>query len=137
LKINTVSWFDVIREREFSSSFWFYLVPRFFTLLFLVIWVVLGAISAGLLWPPQVRKWLWESSKEDVSQKKTIQDIKSILTFEEKESLLEKKFYSIKVEIKNDIKSQNDQMKREMNSGGLPPVLPGNSGCRPTTNSTA
>jgi hypothetical protein len=36
------------------------------------------AITVGFLWPPKVRKWLWDSSKEDDdSQKKNTQQIKS------------------------------------------------------------
>ncbi len=48
---------------RFSSSVLLFL--RFFALLPIVIWVMLGAITAGLLWPPQVRKGLWGSSKDD------------------------------------------------------------------------
>jgi hypothetical protein len=74
-----------------------------------VIWVVLGAIFAGLFWPPQVRKWIWESSKEEVSQKKTIQEIKNIIAFKDKESKLEARLNSMVRKIEY-IQSKNDQI---------------------------
>jgi molybdopterin-biosynthesis enzyme MoeA-like protein len=75
-----------------------------------VIWVVLGFFSAGLLWPPQGRKWIWNSSKEEVSLKKTIQEIKNIVAFEGKKSKLEDRLNSMVEQIKQDIKSKNGQM---------------------------
>ena len=32
---------------------------RIISSIFIVIWLLLGAVTAGLLWPPQVREWLW------------------------------------------------------------------------------
>jgi hypothetical protein len=68
---------------------------RLFALIILAIWVVIGAISAGLLWPPQVRKWLWGSLEEEYTHKKTIQEIKRNVTLEDEESTLEVKLDSI------------------------------------------
>jgi hypothetical protein len=113
--IDQREWLDFDMGKEFSSRCCYYLVTRFFALLLLVIWVVIGAISAGLLWPPQVRKWIWESSKEEDSQKKTIQEIKNIVAFKDKESELEARLDSMVAKIKEDIKSKNDQIIQEMN----------------------
>ncbi len=102
-------------KKEFSCFMILWFFVRVFAFIFLLLWVVLGAITAGLLWPPQVRKWLWESFKDDDSQKRDIQEIRRIVTLKEKNLPLESKLNSIILQIKNDIKSKNDQMMKEMN----------------------
>jgi hypothetical protein len=47
------------KSDEFISKSVSYLLSRFLVNFYIVVWVVLGALSAGLLWPPQIREWLW------------------------------------------------------------------------------
>jgi len=72
---------------------------------------MLGAVSAGLLWPSQVRQWLWESSEEKDSQKKTIQEIKRVVTSKDNELTLEVKLNSKMSEI-NDVKQTSQEIER-------------------------
>jgi hypothetical protein len=101
-------------------------------LIILAIWVVIGAIFAGLLWPPQVREWLWGSEKNEESQKKTIQEIKRILTFKDKESTLEVKLDSIQenfetkestLEVKLDSIQENFEKRIATLSGEINQIL--------------
>ncbi len=48
---------------EFSPQWKRYLIPRVLMMLRNIIWVMIGAIFAGLLWPPQVREWQGEKFK--------------------------------------------------------------------------
>jgi len=93
---------------------------------------VIGAIFAGLLWPPQVREWLWGSEKNEESQKKTIQEIKRILTFKDKESTLEVKLDSIQenfetkestLEVKLDSIQENFEKRIATLSGEINQIL--------------
>jgi hypothetical protein len=78
---------------------------------------ILGAVTCGWLWPDNVRSLLWggPSPKDHESMKNSIQHIKKIVAFEEKETKLEVKLNAMVAEIKNNIKSKNDQMMKEMN----------------------
>jgi hypothetical protein len=91
----------------FTQDRWFMLFIRF----------ILGAVTCGLLWPDTVRTFLWgdHSPKDDESMKNCIQHMKKILTFEEKKTALEVQLNAMVSEIKNDAKSKNDQMMKEMN----------------------
>jgi chromosome segregation ATPase len=97
----------------------------------------------GLLWPNNVRSFLWgsQSPKDNESMKNSIQHIKKIVAFEDEESPLKSKFDSVAkkieeirilnfegketelevklnsmiVEIKNDVESKRDEIIEEMN----------------------
>jgi hypothetical protein len=94
-----------------KNIFLWFLLLRVFAMLLLVIWFMLGAVSAGLLWPSQVRQWLWESSEEKDSQKKTIQEIKRVVTSKDNELTLEVKLNSKMSEI-NDVKQTSQEIER-------------------------
>lgn len=105
-----------------------YIALRFFVILFSIPWIFLGAITAGLLWPSDVRKWLWDrhSTKDDESMKNSIQHIKSILAFEEKGSLLESKLNSISEEMSNlrDIRESIQKILSEVEGVNRVATLP-------------
>jgi hypothetical protein len=105
--------YETWKGREFSSNCLSHLIHRVFVMLFILIWVLLGAVTFGLLWPPQIRHWLWKSSTDDDSQKKIIQDEKNILTFEGNNTPLEGRLKFMEEEI-GYLKCKNDQLIKGM-----------------------
>lgn len=101
--------YDRKKGREFSSSCPQWITLRLFVFILLLMWVMLGAATFGLLWPSQVREWLWSSTKDEDSQKKSIQELKRIMTFKEKESTLESFIKSTVVEIKKEIEKVDEK----------------------------
>ncbi|KAL7555241.1 LOW QUALITY PROTEIN: hypothetical protein ACHAWF_018891 [Thalassiosira exigua] len=60
---------DVEEHGILSVEFVCYNVLRFFALFFVVpLWILLGLVTFGLLWPPQVRVWLLTSQMTSVSK---------------------------------------------------------------------
>jgi hypothetical protein len=103
-------WFTQIRRltqsRWLTQFRWFICFIRY----------ILGTVTCGLLWPDNVRSFLWgdQSPKDDESMKNCIQHMKKIFTFEEKETL-EVKLNAMIAEIKKDVKTKNDQTTKQLN----------------------
>jgi hypothetical protein len=78
---------DDIDESVFSFEFICYTFLRFCTLFYIIpAWVFVGILSAGWLWPPQIREFVFtsnvsrhnsESEKEDELRKTQVQNLKS------------------------------------------------------------
>jgi hypothetical protein len=94
---------------EYSSNSWFFFIIR---LLFLL----LGFVTAGLFWPPQVRSWIWgrHKNQNEVSLKDTVQDVKKILTFQNEEVTMEYYLKSMTAEIKQEVNIENGKTENEI-----------------------
>jgi hypothetical protein len=98
------------KDYEFGSECKRFIMPRLINILYIWVWLILGAVTAGLLWPPQIRKWLWarhgKSLKNEGSPKESNQD-------QELEKNLDDKLESIVAEIKAEIVKVKESIKLE------------------------
>uniref|UniRef100_A0A6U3AAI1 Ion transport domain-containing protein n=1 Tax=Entomoneis paludosa TaxID=265537 RepID=A0A6U3AAI1_9STRA len=77
---------------------WVYNFFRIFSIIFIIpLWAVLGLVSAGLLWPPQVREALFVQKEAGISRAE-----------------VERKKLEKLVGIQNDMKALKQEMMREM-----------------------
>jgi hypothetical protein len=52
-----------------SIEFWCYVLVRFGAFFFVIpLWLLIGLCTAGWLWPPQVREWLFQQKKAAISR---------------------------------------------------------------------
>jgi hypothetical protein len=93
----------------FGSKSLYYLIPRVTCALIIIIWLIIGALLCGFIWPPQVRKMFWDSccppkrlTDEDL-WKESIQDIKRIVKDQETAKMSEMKFKHIVTEMKAEL----------------------------------
>lgn len=98
-----VSLFDpnLFKENDISSlsiDFWCYGVLRVFVALFVIpLWIVAGVITAGWLWPPQVREFLFAQSRAAVSRADIAEGVKNEVK-----------------QLKSELKDLRDELKLEM-----------------------
>jgi hypothetical protein len=59
----------------FGSKSVYYLIPRVMCVFLIIIWLIIGTILCGLIWPPQVREMFWDYF---VPQKSTTDEVLSI-----------------------------------------------------------
>jgi len=127
-------------EQEMNPGnllFWVMLLYRGFALFVLLpIWILLGIITAGILWPPQVREYLFVQMKTNVSraeierakleQLREIQgDIKALKTEIRKEMendrdemmRMKANVEAIQSEVLDDLQQVTDLMKTILNLG--------------------
>jgi len=81
-----------------SLEFWCYLVFRCAGVLLIMLWLASGIVSAGFLWPPQVREWLFVQ--------RTAKQSKG-------DSLAEQRLYQM-TELKAEVKKLQEEIKEEM-----------------------
>eukprot|EP00590_Aulacoseira_subarctica_P006818 CAMPEP_0172417238 /NCGR_PEP_ID=MMETSP1064-20121228/3763_1 /TAXON_ID=202472 /ORGANISM="Aulacoseira subarctica , Strain CCAP 1002/5" /LENGTH=792 /DNA_ID=CAMNT_0013155445 /DNA_START=96 /DNA_END=2474 /DNA_ORIENTATION=+ len=71
-----VSSFPEKRKEEekdvFNSKCWIFTMFRFLYMTIIFLWVILGFLSAGLLWSPQIREWLFQALTEKENGKNDI-----------------------------------------------------------------
>jgi hypothetical protein len=110
--VSIVKVFEAKRSEDESgnrvgSKFMFYLIPRLIVIVFIMIWFTLGAVTAGLLWPPQVRNWLWYRSdikkltNEECLWKASIDDINNRIAINQE--TVERKIESMVTEIRTEL----------------------------------
>jgi hypothetical protein len=103
-----------------SLEFYCYLVFRFAAGIFLIpLWLIVGLASAGFLWPPQVREWLFVQRIAKRSKGDTLQE-QRLYQMNELKAEVKKLQEEIKDEMTTDrkevdgMKTQLTQMKSEM-----------------------
>lgn len=72
---------NLFKENDVSTlsiDFWCYIVLRIFVALFVIpLWILAGVITAGWLWPPQVREFLFAQSRAAVSRADIAEEVKN------------------------------------------------------------
>lgn len=100
------------RDYEFGSECKRFIIPRVANIIYIGIWLIIGVVTAGLLWPPQIREWLWarhgKTLRKENGQKGGMQDHKTDWDIE---STLE----SIVTEITTEIVKVKESIKLESN----------------------
>jgi len=86
---------------------WVYNIFRIFSIFVVIpLWIALGAITAGWLWPPQVREWLFVQKETAISraelERQKLGQLKSIQT----------NLKSLKQEIMREMANDRDEMIR-------------------------
>lgn len=51
-----------------NLAFWFNLIFQGIAVVIILVWIVLGFVSVGILWPPQVREYLFAQQETKVSR---------------------------------------------------------------------
>jgi len=62
---------DIFEEEVygvFQIEFWLLLVLRMMTIIIIVFWIIIGLATAGWLWPPQVREWMFVQKIASISR---------------------------------------------------------------------
>jgi hypothetical protein len=89
--------YDDVDLRPAKIEFWVYLFYKALAVLVIPLWLVLGFFSVGVLWPPQVRVWLFVQQDTDASRAEIER-----LKLEQLRS------------IENDMKSLKNELRKEM-----------------------
>mmetsp|Transcript_9093 Transcript_9093/g.12614 ORF Transcript_9093/g.12614 Transcript_9093/m.12614 type:complete len:884 (-) Transcript_9093:140-2791(-) len=86
-------------------EFWCYFIFRVVAVLFIIpLWLGLGALTAGILWPPQVRSWLFVQKHASITQA----DIKLETTRNIK--LLKAELSALRAELKVEVRSDRKEV---------------------------
>ena len=81
-----------------SFEFWCYVLVRFAAVVFVIpVWLILGLVTAGWLWPPQVREYLLKQKKVAISRADMAEQVTAQIN-----------------ELQNEIKLLRVEMKAEM-----------------------
>jgi hypothetical protein len=87
-----------------SFEFWCYVLVRIGAVMFVIpIWLIVGLVTAGWLWPPQVREYLFQQKKAAISRA----DMAEQVTAEINE--LKEEIQSLRNEIKAEMKSDRKE----------------------------
>ena len=102
-----------------SFEFWCYLLVRFAAVVFVIpLWLTIGLLTAGWLWPPQVREYLFQQKKAAVSRADMAEQVSAQI--EELQEEIQVLRVEIKSEMKNDrkefalVKAEVDAMQAEV-----------------------
>ena len=83
-----------------SFEFWCYFLVRFAAIIFVIpVWLIVGLCTAGLLWPPQVREYLFQQKKAAISRADMAEQVTAQIN-----------------DLKNEIKMLRLELKGEMKS---------------------
>lgn len=83
-----------------SFEFWCYVLVRFAAVVFVIpVWLIVGLVTAGWLWPPQVREYLLKQKKVAISRADMAEQVTAQIN-----------------ELHNEIKLLRMEMKSEMKS---------------------
>lgn len=64
--------------RSLSFEFWCFLLVRFAVIFFVIpVWMILGLCTAGWLWPPQFREYLFQQKKANTSRADMSEEVDS------------------------------------------------------------
>ena len=89
------AWSKIAKVYEDPSTAHWYIEIKCFIIrvevfLFVILeWFLLGLVTAGLLWPPQIRKWVWHASFPEAPQDSAATDTASESNLEEMRTTLE------------------------------------------------
>lgn len=99
------SLYDDIDVILWSFEFWCYFFFRIVAITIIIpLWLVAGFATAGWLWPPQVREWLFVQKKTAISRA----DLANQVLMQIKK--LKDEMKSLRVEIKDEMKSDRAEM---------------------------
>jgi hypothetical protein len=100
------------KDNEFGSECKRFIMPRVVHIIYIGIWLILGVITAGLLWPPQIREWLWARHGKSL-----IKDsgLKGNILEQTKDCDIESTLESIVTEITTEIVKVKESIKLESN----------------------
>ena len=87
-----------------SIEFWCYVLVRFGAF-FLVIplWLLVGLCTAGWLWPPQVREWMFQQKKAAISRADMAQEVTNQI------NQLKTEIVKLRIEMKGEMKSDRKE----------------------------
>ena len=92
--------YDDIDFHPSNVDFWCFFLFRALAVIFIIpLWIVAGIVTAGWLWPPQIREWLFIQKETTISR-----------------SDLEKQKLDQLIEIQNNIKSLKADISKELSS---------------------
>jgi len=108
---------NLFKENEVSSlsiDFWCYIALRIFVALFVIpLWILAGFVTAGWLWPPQVREFLFAQRRAAVSRADIAEEVKNEVT------KLKTELTDLRVELKHEMKKDKNglsDMKSDLDS---------------------
>jgi hypothetical protein len=92
--------YDDIDFHPSNVDFWCFFLFRALAIVFIIpLWIGAGIVTAGWLWPPQIREWLFIQRETTVSR-----------------ADIEKQKLNQLIEIQNDIKSIKTDIRKELSS---------------------
>ncbi len=87
-----------------SPEFWCYVLIRFGAFFFAIpLWLLLGLCTAGWLWPPQVREWLFQQKKAAISRADMAQEVTNQI------NQLKTEIMKLRIEMKGEMKSDRKE----------------------------
>lgn len=87
-----------------SIEFWCHCLVRFGAIFFVIpLWLLVGFCTAGWLWPPQVREWLFQQKKASISRADMAQEITNQM------SQLKTEIMKLRIEMKGEMKSDRKE----------------------------
>lgn len=102
-----------------SFEFWCYVLVRFAAIFFIIpVWLIIGLCTAGFLWPPQVREYLFQQKKAAISRADMAEQITTQINELQKEIRVLRA--DLKGELKNDrreftlVRAEVDAVKAEV-----------------------
>jgi hypothetical protein len=87
-----------------SFEFWCYVLVRFAAVVFVIpIWLIVGLCTAGWLWPPQVREYLFQQKKAAISRADMAEQVTAQI------NELQEEIQNLRMEIKGEMKSDRKE----------------------------
>mmetsp|Transcript_44438 Transcript_44438/g.135450 ORF Transcript_44438/g.135450 Transcript_44438/m.135450 type:complete len:984 (-) Transcript_44438:129-3080(-) len=103
--------FKEMKLRPTMADFWVFVVLKLIAMVCIFLWVIAGYLSAGILWPPQVRKHLFTARKSSAKKHKTKPD-----QFRQDVRCLKKRLVRTNKKFKQDIGSERTSLQDEIDS---------------------
>jgi hypothetical protein len=132
------NFYDDVDLSPKKLEFWVYLCYQGFAIIIVLVWIALGIISFGILWPPQVREFLFvqkettisraEIERQKLDQLKEIQgDIKALKTEIRKEMIgdredmirMKAEVEAVQSEVLADLQQVRELMTTILDIGGM------------------
>ncbi len=87
-----------------SIEFWCHVLIRFGAFFFVIpLWLLIGLCTAGWLWPPQVREWLFQQKKAAISRADMAQEVTNQI------NQLKTEIMKLRIEMKGEMKSDRKE----------------------------
>jgi len=87
-----------------SFEFWCYVLVRFAAVVFVIpIWLIVGLCTAGWLWPPQVREYLFQQKKAAVSRADMAEQVTAQI------NEMQEEIQNLRMEIRSEMKSDRKE----------------------------
>lgn len=100
------------KDNEFGSECKRFIMLRVIHIIYIGIWLILGVVTAGLLWPPQIREWLWARHGKSLIKES---GLKGNIQEQKKDCDIESTLESIVTEITTEIVKVKESIKLESN----------------------